>query len=158
MFSIIKIFFTAFTIFLIIYFLVDFPGKPLWGEYIFIIWYFLSILLFYLGIKKKTKLEKNSKTGHWEEVTIEKSIVEQETEIHNLEIAARKQEKLRQKHLSQTKQDQINEKQRSDKQKVMDENIDGTGLMDKVRRLKKLYINGTLTKDEFEKAKNKLLK
>ena len=32
------------------------------------------------------------------------------------------------------------------------------GLMNKIKRLKKLYINGTLTKDEFEKAKNKLLK
>ena len=31
------------------------------------------------------------------------------------------------------------------------------GLMNKIKRLKKLYINGTLTKDEFEKAKNKLL-
>ena len=30
--------------------------------------------------------------------------------------------------------------------------------MDKVKRLKKLYINGTLTKAEFEKAKDKLLK
>tara|TARA_R110000822_G_C14942557_1_gene453892 strand:+ start:9 stop:482 length:474 start_codon:yes stop_codon:yes gene_type:complete len=157
MFNIIKIF-TAFTIFLIIYILVDFPGKPLWGANIFIIWFFAYFAFYFYKIKNKTKLEKNSKTDHWEEVTIEKSIVEQENEIHYLEIAARKQEKLRQKHLSQTKQDQINEKQRSDKQKVMDENIDGTGLMDKVRRLKKLYINGTLTKDEFEKAKNKLLK
>ena len=31
-------------------------------------------------------------------------------------------------------------------------------LMDKVKRLKSLYNNGTLTKAEFEKAKNKLLK
>ena len=30
--------------------------------------------------------------------------------------------------------------------------------MAKVKRLKKLYINGTLTKAEFEQAKNKLLK
>ena len=32
------------------------------------------------------------------------------------------------------------------------------GLMNKVKRLKSLYNNGTLTKAEFEKAKNKLLK
>ena len=37
------------------------------------------------------------------------------------------------------------------------ENID-EGLMNKVKRLKSLYNNGTLTKAEFEKAKNKLLK
>ena len=32
------------------------------------------------------------------------------------------------------------------------------GLISKIKRLKKLYNNGTLTKTEFEKAKNKLLK
>jgi len=32
------------------------------------------------------------------------------------------------------------------------------GLMNKIKRLKDLYKNGTLTKVEFEKAKNKLLK
>ena len=32
------------------------------------------------------------------------------------------------------------------------------GLMNKIKRLKSLYNNGTLTKAEFEKAKNKLLK
>ena len=37
------------------------------------------------------------------------------------------------------------------------ENLD-EGLMNKVKRLKSLYNNGTLTKAEFEKAKNKLLK
>ncbi len=37
------------------------------------------------------------------------------------------------------------------------ENMEG-GLMNKVKRLKSLYNNGTLTKAEFEKAKNKLLK
>ena len=37
------------------------------------------------------------------------------------------------------------------------ENTD-EGLMNKVKRLKSLYNNGTLTKAEFEQAKNKLLK
>ena len=36
------------------------------------------------------------------------------------------------------------------------ENMD-EGLMNKVKRLKSLYKNGTLTKDEFEKAKKKIL-
>ena len=57
----------------------------------------------------------------------------------------------------QKKQDQIKDKQRSDKQKVITGPITGLGLMDKIKRLKKLYINGTLTKAEFEQAKNKLL-
>ena len=39
---------------------------------------------------------------------------------------------------------------------INNENID-EGLMNKVKRLKSLYNNGTLTKAEFEKAKNKLL-
>ena len=34
----------------------------------------------------------------------------------------------------------------------------GGGLTSKIARLKKLYKNGTLTKAEFEKAKNNLLK
>jgi hypothetical protein len=37
-------------------------------------------------------------------------------------------------------------------------NINESDLMDKVKRLKSLYKNGTLNKAEFEKAKNKLLK
>ena len=40
---------------------------------------------------------------------------------------------------------------------INNENTD-EGLMNKVKRLKSLYNNGTLTKAEFEKAKNKLLK
>ena len=63
----------------------------------------------------------------------------------------------------QRKQDQIkdkqrSDKQRSDKQKVITGPITGLGLMDKIKRLKRLHKNGILTKDEFEKAKNKLLK
>ena len=38
---------------------------------------------------------------------------------------------------------------------VEDDNDDS--LMSKIKRLKALYKNGTLTKAEFEKAKNKLL-
>ena len=39
-----------------------------------------------------------------------------------------------------------------------EENFNDESLMSKVKRLKSLYKNGTLTKAEFEKAKNKLLK
>lgn len=40
---------------------------------------------------------------------------------------------------------------------INNENIDES-LMNKIKRLKLLYENNTLTKAEFEKAKNKLLK
>ena len=40
---------------------------------------------------------------------------------------------------------------------INNENIEES-LMNKIKRLKSLYDNGTLTKAEFEKAKNKLLK
>ena len=44
--------------------------------------------------------------------------------------------------------------------KEIDENDqeEDKSLMDKISRLKRLYNNGTLTKAEFEEAKNKLLK
>ena len=45
-----------------------------------------------------------------------------------------------------------------EKQTQESDDIEDEGLMNKVKRLKSLYNNGTLTKDEFEKAKNKLLK
>ena len=51
-----------------------------------------------------------------------------------------------------------NKKEFKKEPKIMNnENIDG-GLMNKIKRLKSLYDNGTLNKAEFEKAKNKLLK
>ena len=44
------------------------------------------------------------------------------------------------------------------KSKITNNENTDEGLMNKVKRLKSLYNNGTLTKAEFEKAKNKLLK
>ena len=44
------------------------------------------------------------------------------------------------------------------KSKIKYNEIEDEGLMNKVKRLKSLYNNGTLSKAEFEKAKNKLLK
>ena len=131
---------------------------PISGNAVFITWVISYFIFTFYVVNNKTKLVKNPKTGAYEEITIKKSIVEQETELHNLEVEARAKEKLRQKQLSQKKLFEIQNKQRLDKQKVMTGNISGSELMEKVKRLKKLYINGTLTKAEFEKAKNKLLK
>ena len=62
------------------------------------------------------------------------------------------------KHIDKIKSKELNkdEKRRSKLEKT--ENLDDENLMGKVKRLKSLYNNGTLTKAEFEKAKNKLLK
>lgn len=148
--------FWSITLLLIVYAI--FFDFPISGDTVFISWLIIYFIFALYTINNKTELRKNPKTGSYEEVTIKKSIMEQETELHNLEVKARAQEKLRQKQLSKKKQVEIQKKQRTDKQKVMTGSIAGSGLMDKVKRLKKLYINGTLTKAEFEIAKNKLLK
>ena len=44
------------------------------------------------------------------------------------------------------------------KEIVENDKEEDNSLMDKISRLKRLYNNGTLTKAEFEEAKNKLLK
>ena len=144
------------TIFLAVYaYFYDFPIS---GEIVLVVWGVFSFTIIFYGINNKTKMQKNPKTGNWEEVTIEKSILEKESEIQKLEVEARKKEKLRQKNLKKEKLDLIRNSQKIEKEKIFDGNISGSSLMDKVRRLKKLYINGTLTKSEFEQAKNKLLK
>ena len=144
------------TLLLIIYaYFFDFPVL---GDDMFLVWLIAVVALSFYTANNKTKLRKNTKTGHWEEITIKKSIAEQETEIHQAEVEAREREQLRQKELGEIKLSTIKRKQELDKKKVLTESIEGIGLMDKVKRLKKLYINGTLTKAEFEKAKNKLLK
>ena len=55
------------------------------------------------------------------------------------------------------------ERQKEEKRKAREERVvvsepSGGSLTGKIARLKKLYNNGTLTKAEFEQAKNKLLK
>ena len=57
--------------------------------------------------------------------------------------------------LKKVKEDKKNLKNKEEA--VVEELVDD-GLMNKIKRLKRLYKNGTLTKDEFEKAKNKILK
>lgn len=49
------------------------------------------------------------------------------------------------------------EKERQKEERVTASEPSGGGLTSKIARLQKLYKNGTLTKAEFEKAKNKLL-
>ena len=86
-------------------------------------------------------LKKNSPRGN----------VDKKTQgfLKDLEEEAKTEEKLYKKIKNQKKTAQI---------KIDNRDINELGLMDKVKRLKSLYNNGTLTKDEFEKAKNKLLK
>ena len=52
----------------------------------------------------------------------------------------------------------VEEKTPEKKEIVENDEEEDKSLMDKISRLKKLYNNGTLTKAEFEEAKNKLLK
>ena len=131
---------------------------PISGDVIFWVWCFAYFFMAFLMIDNKISMEKDPKTGEWREITIKKSAVEQATEIQRAEEEARKKRKLRQKNLrDRMKQKQIREQQLKEKRKIVVGKVEGTGLMAKVKRLKKLYINGTLTKSEFEQAKNKLL-
>ena len=59
-------------------------------------------------------------------------------------------DKIKSKELKKDEQNRAKLEKTSD--------LDDDSLMSKVKRLKSLYNNGTLTKVEFEKAKNKLLK
>ena len=47
---------------------------------------------------------------------------------------------------------------KNDEEANAEEANENEDLLDKIKRLKRLYKSGTLTKDEFERAKNKLLK
>ena len=130
---------------------------PISGEVILAVWVIVYVLMTFLMIDNKTSMQKDPKTGEWKEITIKKSAIEQATEIQRAEEEARKKHKLRQKLLSEEKQRKIREQQQKEKRKIDAGKVEGSGLMAKVKRLKKLYINGTLTKSEFEQAKNKLL-
>jgi hypothetical protein len=86
-------------------------------------------------------LKKNSPRGNIDKKT--------QGFLKDLEEEAKTEEKHYKKIKNQKKTAQI---------KIDNKDINELGLMDKVKRLKSLYNNGTLNKDEFEKAKNKLLK
>tara|TARA_B100000674_G_C37805064_1_gene898355 strand:- start:30 stop:515 length:486 start_codon:yes stop_codon:yes gene_type:complete len=130
---------------------------PISGKVIFVVWLIAYLLMTFLMIDNKTSMQKDPKTGEWKEITIKKSAIEQATEIQRAEEEARKKHRLRQKQLSEEKQRKIKEQQQKEKRKIDAGKVEGSGLMAKVKRLKKLYINGTLTKSEFEQAKDKLL-
>ena len=79
--------FWGITLFLIVYAIAfDFPIS---GDTVFISWLISYFIFTFYVINNKTKLVKNPKTGAYEEITIKKSILEQETELHNLEVEAR---------------------------------------------------------------------
>jgi hypothetical protein len=62
------------------------------------------------------------------------------------------------KHIDKIKSKELKKDEKSSSKLEKTENLDDENLMGKVKRLRSLYNNGTLTKAEFEKAKNKLLK
>jgi hypothetical protein len=76
--------------------------------------------------------------------------------------AIRLKEKKKQEAEERLREKQEAEEQRKDnfkrEQDVSLGNIDGKILINKIKKLKRLYKNGTLDKGEFEKAKNRLLK
>ena len=130
---------------------------PISGEVILTVWFIAYFFMTFLMIDNKTSMQKDPKTGEWKEVTIKKSAIEVSTEIQRADEEARKKYKLRQKQLIEKRQRKIREQQQKEKSKIEIGKVEGAGLIAKVKRLKKLYINGALTKSEFEQAKNKLL-
>jgi len=91
----------------------------------------------------------------------------QEMREHQAELEEKHLEKEQRKALKEEKQKEqrktLKEEQRKKKRLQKKENFakttfSGSGLTSKIARLQKLYKNGTLTKAEFEQAKNKLLK
>jgi len=136
----------------------DFP----WGETVWK-WIWSIIIILWLGftymqVNNKTEMRKNPATGHWEEVTIKHSTLAQAEIDYQKMNELREEERLRQEQLNQSEVKKLQEKQKTERKKILSGNVLGSSPMNKVKRLKQLYINGTLTKAEFEKAKNKLLK
>ena len=70
--------------------------------------------------------------------------------------AKEREEKAKREALQQEEKRQ--KKERQGEEKAAESEPSGGSLTGKIARLQKLYKNGTLTKAEFEKAKNKLLK
>ena len=126
----------------------------------YVIW--IGLLAYFvwwcISLNNKTKLVKNKKTGHYDEVEVERSIFDQ-TDFEYVELnKQRKAEAKRQEKLSIEKAKKLIIQQKQDRVKIQRGKFEESGLMNKISRLKELYINGTLNKAEFEKAKNKLLK
>ena len=70
--------------------------------------------------------------------------------------AKEREEKAKREALQQEEKSQ--EKERQKEERITASEPSGGGLTSNIARLKRLYKNGTLTKAEFEKAKNNLLK
>ena len=87
--------------------------------------------------KERIKLEKERKI---EDAKLEKERKKEEARIKAEERRLDREDKRREKLENSSNDDYDN------------------SIMDKIKRLKRLYKNGTLSKAEFEKAKNKLLK
>ena len=89
--------------------------------------------------------------------------VEQYNKKHNKNIKTweelEKYREIEKEKLIEKEEKAKKEKKRIEKEEIVeDEEEENDSLMSKVSRLKRLYNNGTLTKAEFEQAKNKLLK
>ena len=136
-----------------------FVSYQIFGENSLIwIFYIGLFTLAFFGLNNKTKMVKNKKTGHYEEKEFKRSTFDQ-LDFDYIELnKLRKAAVIRQEKLSVEKAKRLFIQQKKDKVKIQQCEFEETGLMNKIYRLKKLYINGTLNKAEFEKAKNKLLK
>jgi len=98
----------------------------------------LSLFLFYLIIiSRRNNLIHNHNLKH-------------KTKFKKYSEYKERMDKIKSKELKKDEQNRAKLEKTSD--------LDDDSLTSKVKRLKSLYNNGTLTKAEFEKAKNKLLK
>ena len=141
--------------------------------YHFIVSLVLILLFLYLNylikVKEKKVKEHNeiykTKFKNWSELVYHREkldeIQRKKDEKKRL-LEEKKEEEKRLKEEKKEEAKQAREEKRREKieksSSVNDESFDDENLMSKVKRLKSLYKNGTLTKAEFEKAKNKLLK
>jgi hypothetical protein len=121
-----------------------------------IFWISIILLIGYWLYAKKRDQKKELSNYNKKNKTNFKTYDEYVDHLNELKWKA----KVKQVRLNnQKKREKLETAEKLEKSSViLDENIDGIGLMNKIKRLKRLHKNGILTKDEFEKAKNKLLK
>lgn len=134
----------------------------------------LIICSFFLKIERSRKLAEHNKKNKNKFKTFselrdyEEKIKEEESiRYFKKEEAQRKKEEAKLEKEAKAEEARIKaEERRLEREEKRKERMDfkeaeddyDDSLMDKVKRLKRLYKNGTLSKSEFEKAKNKLLK
>ena len=145
------------------------------NKYYWIIGITLSLLIifFYMKYYRNQQLLEHNKTnkkkfGSYSELKSYRLEVE-EKEAKKDRIKLEKERKIEDAKLEkETKKEEARikaEERRLDREEKRNEKLENSGnddydntIMDKIKRLKRLYKNGTLSKAEFEKAKNKLLK